>query len=77
MLTVIASFLDAAASFRRFRELRTPYDEASSHWCGESGFRACYNACGVLYHCTRIDIGGLPYPPYDQNRKLREFVIPS
>lgn len=75
MLTVIASFLDAAASFRRFCGLHTPYDEASSRWCGESGFRA-YNARGVLYHSMRIDIGGLRSPPYDQNRQLRELVIP-
>jgi aldehyde dehydrogenase (NAD+) len=44
---------------------------------GEWGFRAYSNARGVLSHSTRIDIGGLRYPPYDQHRALREFVIPS
>ena len=44
---------------------------------GEWGFRAYTNARGVLYHSTRLDFGGLRYPPYDRNRKLREFVIPS
>jgi aldehyde dehydrogenase (NAD+) len=44
---------------------------------GEWGFRAYSNARGVLSHSTKIDIGGLRYPPYDHNRILREFVIPS
>jgi aldehyde dehydrogenase (NAD+) len=44
---------------------------------GEWGFRAYTNARGVLYHSTRIDIGGLRYPPYEHNRLLRELVIPS
>jgi acyl-CoA reductase-like NAD-dependent aldehyde dehydrogenase len=44
---------------------------------GEWGFRAYSNVRGVLSHSTHIDIGGLRYPPYDRNRKLREFVIPS
>src|SRR5438093_2440182 len=44
---------------------------------GEWGFRAFTNARGVLYHSTRLDFGGLRYPPYNHNRKLREFVIPS
>ncbi len=44
---------------------------------GEWGFRAYSNARGVLSHSTSIDIGGLRYPPYDHNRRLRKFVIPS
>jgi aldehyde dehydrogenase (NAD+) len=44
---------------------------------GEWGFRAYTNARGVLYHSTNIDFAGLRYPPYDNNRRLREFVIPS
>jgi aldehyde dehydrogenase (NAD+) len=44
---------------------------------GEWGFRAYTNARGVLYHSTRIDIGGLRYPPYEHHRALRELVIPS
>src|SRR6266550_2363670 len=44
---------------------------------GEWGFRAYSNARGVLAHSTRIDIGGLRYPPYDRNRILREMVMPS
>jgi len=44
---------------------------------GEWGFRAYSNARGVLTHSTRIDIGGLRYPPYDRNRILREMVMPS
>jgi acyl-CoA reductase-like NAD-dependent aldehyde dehydrogenase len=44
---------------------------------GEWGFRAYTNARGVLYHGTSLDIGSLRYPPYDHNRMLREFVIPS
>jgi len=43
----------------------------------EWGFRAYSNARGVLSHSTRIDIGGLRYPPYDRNRILRELVMPS
>lgn len=34
-------------------------------------------ARGVLSHSTHIDVRGLRYPPYDQNRILREMVIPS
>ena len=30
-----------------------------------------------LSHSTKIDIGGLRYPPYDHNRILREIVMPS
>src|SRR3984893_3608946 len=44
---------------------------------GEWGFRAYSNARGVLAHSTRIDIGGLRYPPYHHNRILREIVMPS
>jgi aldehyde dehydrogenase (NAD+) len=44
---------------------------------GEWGFRAYSNARGILTHGTRIDIGGLRYPPYDHNRILREMVMPS
>jgi len=44
---------------------------------GEWGFRAYTNARGVLYHSTAVDFGSLRYPPYEDNRKLREFVIPS
>ncbi len=44
---------------------------------GEWGFRAYSNVRGVLSHSTRIDIGGLRYPPYDRNRILRELVMPS
>jgi len=44
---------------------------------GEWGFRAYSNARGVLTHSTRIDIGGLRYPPYDRNRSLRDLVMPS
>jgi aldehyde dehydrogenase (NAD+) len=44
---------------------------------GEWGFRAYSNARGVLHHSSRVDIGGLRYPPYDKNRTLREWVIPS
>jgi acyl-CoA reductase-like NAD-dependent aldehyde dehydrogenase len=44
---------------------------------GEWGFRAYSNVRGVLSHSTAIDIGGLRYPPYDRNRRLRDFVIPS
>ena len=43
---------------------------------GEWGFRAYSNARGVLSHSTKIDIGGLRYPPYDHNRILREIVMP-
>src|SRR5438874_12426232 len=44
---------------------------------GEWGFRAYSNARGVLSHSTKIDIGGLRYPPYDHNRILREIVMPA
>jgi acyl-CoA reductase-like NAD-dependent aldehyde dehydrogenase len=44
---------------------------------GEWGFRAYSNIRGVLYHSTKLDIAGLRYPPYDQHRTLRDFVIPS
>jgi aldehyde dehydrogenase (NAD+) len=44
---------------------------------GEWGVRAYSNVRGVLSHGTRIDIGGLRYPPYDRNRRLRELVMPS
>jgi aldehyde dehydrogenase (NAD+) len=44
---------------------------------GDWGFRAYSNARGTLTHSTRIDIGGLRYPPYDHNRILREIVMPS
>jgi len=44
---------------------------------GKWGFRAYTNARGVLYHSTVLDFGSLRYPPYEQNRRLREFVIPS
>lgn len=44
---------------------------------GEWGFRAYTNARGVLYHSTLVDFGTLRYPPYEHNRMLREFVIPS
>jgi hypothetical protein len=40
-------------------------------------FRAYSNARGILMHSTKIDIGGLRYPPYDHNRILREIVMPS
>jgi aldehyde dehydrogenase (NAD+) len=44
---------------------------------GEWGFRAYSNARGVLSHSTKMDIGGLRYPPYDHDRILREIVMPS
>src|SRR3954470_19753059 len=44
---------------------------------GEWGFGAYSNARGVLNHSTKIDVGGLRYPPYDHNRILRDLVIPS
>jgi len=44
---------------------------------GKWGFRAYTNARGVLYHSTVVDFGGVRYPPYEQNRRLREFVMPS
>jgi aldehyde dehydrogenase (NAD+) len=44
---------------------------------GEWGFREYSSIRGVLYHSTKIDFGALRYPPYDQHRNLREFVIPS
>lgn len=44
---------------------------------GEWGFRTYTNARGVLYHSTNLDFAGLRYPPYDHNRRLREFVVPS
>jgi aldehyde dehydrogenase (NAD+) len=44
---------------------------------GEWGFRAYANARGVLYHSTLADFGSLRYPPYENNRRLRELVIPS
>ena len=44
---------------------------------GEWGFRAYTHARGVLYHSTLLDFGGVRYPPYKRNRRLREFVIPS
>jgi aldehyde dehydrogenase (NAD+) len=44
---------------------------------GEWGFRAYSNARGVLYHSTAVDFGSVRYPPYEHNRRLREFVIPS
>jgi aldehyde dehydrogenase (NAD+) len=44
---------------------------------GEWGFRAYTNARGVLYHSTVADFAAVRYPPYERNRKLREFVIPS
>lgn len=44
---------------------------------GEWGFRTYTNGRGILYHSTVIDFGGVRYPPYDRNRRLREFVIPS
>jgi aldehyde dehydrogenase (NAD+) len=44
---------------------------------GRWGFRAYSNARGVLYHSTVVDFGSVRYPPYEGNRKLREFVIPS
>jgi aldehyde dehydrogenase (NAD+) len=44
---------------------------------GEWGFRTYTNARGILYHSTVPDFGSLRYPPYERNRRLREFVIPS
>jgi aldehyde dehydrogenase (NAD+) len=44
---------------------------------GEWGFRAYSNARGVLYHSTVVDFGGVRYPPYEHNRRLRDFVLPS
>lgn len=44
---------------------------------GEWGFRAYSNARGLLEHSTGLDFGGLRYPPYARNRKLRQMVIPS
>ena len=44
---------------------------------GEWGFRTYTNARGVLYHSTVLDFGSLRYPPYERNRRLREFIIPS
>jgi aldehyde dehydrogenase (NAD+) len=43
---------------------------------GEWGFRAYSNIRGVLHHSSRLDIGGLRYPPYNRHRTLRELVIP-
>jgi len=44
---------------------------------GEWGFRAYTNARGILYHSTLLDLGSVRYPPYERNRRLREFAIPS
>jgi acyl-CoA reductase-like NAD-dependent aldehyde dehydrogenase len=44
---------------------------------GEWGFRAYSNVRGVLSHSTKLDFAELRYPPYDQHRTIREFVIPS
>jgi aldehyde dehydrogenase (NAD+) len=44
---------------------------------GEWGFRTYTNARGVLYHSTVVDFGGVRYPPYEHNRRLRELVTPS
>lgn len=44
---------------------------------GEWGFRAFTNPRGVLYHSTLLDFGSVRYPPYERNRQLREFVMPS
>ncbi len=44
---------------------------------GEWGFRTYTNARGILYHSTVVDFGGVRYPPYERNRRLREFVMPS
>ena len=44
---------------------------------GEWGFRAYTNARSILNHSTVLDFGNLRYPPYERNRRLREFVIPS
>jgi len=52
-------------------------DSGMGKYHGEWGFRAYSNARGILSHSTKIDIGGLRYPPYDHNRILREIVMPS
>src|SRR5438876_692627 len=52
-------------------------DSGMGKYHGEWGFRAYTNARGVLYHSSKLDFGGLRYPPYNRNRKLRELVIPS
>jgi aldehyde dehydrogenase (NAD+) len=41
------------------------------------GFQAYSNVRGVLSHSTRMEIGGLRYPPYSRNRTLRDIVMPS
>ncbi len=43
---------------------------------GEWGFRAYSNIRGVLYHSTKIDLG-VRYPPYNRQKTLRKWVIPS
>jgi aldehyde dehydrogenase (NAD+) len=52
-------------------------DSGMGKYHGEWGFRAYSNARGILSHSTKIDIGGLRYPPYDHNRILREIAMPS
>jgi acyl-CoA reductase-like NAD-dependent aldehyde dehydrogenase len=51
-------------------------DSGMGKYHGEWGFRAYTNARGVLYHNTRIDLD-VRYPPYDRNKMLRAFVVPS
>jgi len=43
---------------------------------GEWGFRAYTNARAVLSHSTSVDLS-VRYPPYNRNKLLRSFVVPS
>lgn len=52
-------------------------DSGFGKYHGKWGFRAYTNARGVLYHSTVVDFGGVRYPPYEHNRRLRELVMPS
>ena len=52
-------------------------DSGIGKYHGEWGFRNYTNARGILYHGTLFDFGSVRYPPYERNRRLREFVMPS
>lgn len=52
-------------------------DSGMGKYHGVWGFRTYTNARGILYHSTVVDFGGVRYPPYEHNRRLREFVMPS
>jgi len=52
-------------------------DSGMGKYHGEWGFRSYTNPRAVLYHSTLLDFGSVRYPPYERNRRLREFVVPS